>query len=252
MANERLREALISANLTEVDLGGLIGVDPKTVQRWISKGRLPHRRTAIQAATRLQVDVGWLWPQFNGSQPHDAIDEVVAFYAHRAAVPKRLWLELLQDADEEISLLAYASLFLPEENPEAIELLRTKAAAGVRVRILLGDPDSPEVALRGREERLYDAIPARVRMALAYYQPLIGWPGVEFHLHRTTLYNSIFLFDDHMLVNQHIYGAYGYIAPILHLQRSPTSDLFDTYVRSVERVWEESYVIPEATVTQSP
>lgn len=32
-----------------------------------------------------------------------------------------------------------------------------------------------------------------------------------------------------MLVNQHIYGAYGYIAPILHLQRKPGQDMFDTY-----------------------
>jgi len=31
-----------------------------------------------------------------------------------------------------------------------------------------------------------------------------------FHLHQTALYNSIFRYDDQMLVNQHIYGTYGY------------------------------------------
>lgn len=247
MANERLREALIKANLTEGGLGGLIGVDPKTVQRWISQGRPPHRRTAIQAAAHLRVDVNWLWPQLNGSTSYDVNEEVAGFYPHRAAVPKRLWLELLQSARREIGLLAFASLFLPEENPDAIDLLEAKAAAGVRVRILLGDPDSPEVALRGREERLGDAISARVRMALAYYRPLIGVPGIEFHLHRATLYNSIFIFDDQMLINQHIYGAYGYIAPILHLQQTPAGDLFGTYLRSFERVWDESVAIAKPT-----
>lgn len=165
------------------------------------------------------------------------VDTLRSLPPHRAAVPKHLWLELLQSATSDIGLLAYASLFLPEENPEAIETLRKKAAARVRVRILLGDPDSPEVALRGEEEQLFEAIPARVRMALAYYRPLVGLPGIEFHLHRTTLYNSIFIFDEKMLVNQHIYGAYGYLAPIFHLRRTPVGDLVDTYARSFERVW---------------
>ena len=89
-------------------------------------------------------------------------------------------------------------------------------------------------------------IPGRVRMALAYYRPLVGVPGVEFHLHRTTLYNTMIRFDDQMLINQHIYGTYGYMAPVLHLRRVDTGDLFTTYERSVERVWEESYPLPTA------
>ena len=52
------------------------------------------------------------------------------------------------------------------------------------MRLLTADPDSPECAKRGVEEQLFDAIPARVRMALSYYAPLVGVPGVEFRLHR--------------------------------------------------------------------
>jgi phosphatidylserine/phosphatidylglycerophosphate/cardiolipin synthase-like enzyme len=72
---------------------------------------------------------------------------VVALYPHRADTPKKLWNDLLVGAQEEIVLFANASLFLPEENPEAIEILRVKAANGVRVRILLGDPDHPAMRL---------------------------------------------------------------------------------------------------------
>jgi len=170
------------------------------------------------------------------------IDQVVAFYPHRADSPKKLWMDLLVGAQEEIVLFANASLFLPEENPEAIEILRTKVASGVRVRILLGDPDHPAMELRGREERLFEAIPGRIRMALAYYRPLVDVEGIEFRLHGTSLYNSIFRYDDQMLVNQHIYGTYGYMAPILHLRKVAGGDLFDTYMRSFELVWaEESY-----------
>ncbi|MGH4017130.1 MAG: hypothetical protein ACRDSL_25025 [Pseudonocardiaceae bacterium] len=153
-------------------------------------------------------------------------------------------MDLLVGAEENIDLVANASLFLPEENPIAIEIIREKAANGVRVRILLGDPDHPAMDLRGREERLFDAIPGRIRMVLAYYRPLVDVEGVEFRLHGTSLYNSIFRYDDQMLVNQHVYGTYGYIAPILHLRKVPGFDLFDTYMKSFALVWqEESYDI---------
>jgi hypothetical protein len=168
--------------------------------------------------------------------------ELVGLYAHRADTPDELWLDLLKGARERIDLFANASLFLPEENPEAISIIRKKAGAGVQVRILLGDPSSEAAKLRGYEERLFEGIPGRIQMALAYYQPLLDVDGVEFRQHATSLYNSIFRYDDDMLVNQHIYGTYGYIAPILHLRKTPGADMFDTYMRSFDRVWDdESY-----------
>jgi hypothetical protein len=180
------------------------------------------------------------------------VDQVVAFYPHRADTPKHLWMDLLVGAQQDIDLFANASLFLPEQNPEAIDILKRKAATGVRVRILLGDPNHPAMELRGREERLFEAIPSRIRMALAYYRPLVGVEGIDFRLHGTSLYNSIFRYDDQMLVNQHIYGTYGYIAPILHLRRVAGADLFETYMKSFELIWrEESYKIHAEKVTST-
>lgn len=225
--------------MSQVLLASSVDVDPKTVERWIAQGRTPHPRRRAAVAEVLRCDQSQLWDVADEHDRAEGIpEEVVALYPHRANTPKELWLNLLKAAEQEIWLLANASLFLPEENPVAIEILRKKAAAGVRVRILLGDPDSPEAELRGREERLFDAIPGRIRMAIAYYRPLLGEPGIDFRQHTTTLYNSIFVFDDQMLINQHIYGAYGYIAPILHLRRTPGHDMFETYERSFERVWE--------------
>lgn len=71
-----------------------------------------------------------------------SVDQVVAFYPHRSDTPKKLWMDLFVRAQEEIALFANASLFLPEENPEAIEILSAKAVSGVRVRILLGVPST--------------------------------------------------------------------------------------------------------------
>ena len=83
-------------------------------------------------------------------------------------------------------------------------------------------------------------------MALSYYAPLAGVPGVEFRLQRETLYNLIFVYDEQMLVNQHVYGMCGYMAPILHLRRIQGGDFFDMYVKSFERVWDVSFPVEES------
>lgn len=244
--NERLRSTLRAGGYSLPGLAEELSVDPKTVQRWITKGRTPHRTTATRAAKLLNVPADWLWPDLDCAESGGGNGEVIGFYSHRAQVPKSLWLEALLGAKKCIDFVTYAGLFLPEDNPESVRLIQHKAASGVPVRVAFGDPDSAEVALRAREERMPEGLVGRVRMALAYYAPLNGSPGVEFHLHRTTLYNSIYRFDDEIFVNQHIYGTYGYMAPILHLRKVDGCDLFDTYMRSFDLIWSESYPAADA------
>jgi hypothetical protein len=59
-------------------------------------------------------------------------------------------------------------------------------------------------------------------------------------MHRTTLYTSIFQFDDQMLVNPHVYGLLAAYAPTLHLRRVGSGGMFETYLRSFERVWQDA------------
>lgn len=88
------------------------------------------------------------------------------------------------------------------------------------IRIAFGDPESSAVARRSEEERLGDgALAARIRYGLVPYTPLLGTPGVEFRYHTTTLYNSIFRFDEEMIVNTHVYSIPGPHAPALHLRK---------------------------------
>ena len=243
MANDRLRSTMRANNHNDVTLAEQLGCDPKTVRRWMSGTTKPHRRVAVEAAQMLGVPASWLWPDLDAAD-HGDVAEVVAFYPHRTQVPDAVWMDALIAARERIDIISNASLFLPESNPDVIPLIKHKAENGAKVRIALGDPDSPEIALRDREEGMNGGIPGRVRMALAYYRPLAGVGGVDFHMHRTTLYNTMIRMDDQMLVNQHIYGTYGYVAPVLHLRRIDTGDLFATYERSIDKVWAESYPLP--------
>ncbi|GAA4598008.1 DUF5919 domain-containing protein [Planotetraspora phitsanulokensis] len=232
--SENLRHALATARLQAVDIAAALAVDPKTVNRWL-KGRIPYPRHRWAIADLLQVDEADLWPEI--PQHRRAISkDVQAVYAHRWGVPYNVWRRLFEGATKEIGILTYSGLFLAEDTG-IIRLLASRARAGVKVRILLGDSDSPEVAARGTEEGIGpDIMAARIRNALALYRPLLDVEGIEIRLHRTVLYNSLYRSDDDLLVNVHAYGAPAAQAPVMHL-RADEEGAAGTYLASFERVW---------------
>ena len=61
---------------------------------------------------------------------------------------------------------------------------------------------------------------------------------MEFRLHRTVLYNSIYRADDQVLVNTHVFGLAAAQAPAWHLRKLPGGELASLYLDSFERVWE--------------
>lgn len=105
------------------------------------------------------------------------------------------------------------------------------------MRILLGDPDSDQVARRGAEEGIGDAMAGKVRNVLVHYRDLADADNVEVRLHSTTLYTSIYRFDDELLANAHVYGFPAAHAPVLHLRRLSSGVLFETYAESFAKVW---------------
>jgi transcriptional regulator with XRE-family HTH domain len=238
MPNERLRTSLLEHGLTPADLAAALNVDPKSVERWIS-GRTPYRRHRYAVATKLGVDETFLWPDaLSRNQVADASEsEIVNVYPHRWAVPSEMWRNLFEAAESEIGVLVYSGLFLSED-AGVRRVFREKADAGARVRILLGDPASEFVAQRGVDEGVDDAMAAKIRNALVMYRPLQNLDGIEFRLHNTVLYNSIYQADDQVLVNTHIYGYSAAQAPVLHLRRVAGGSMVSTYLDSFERVWD--------------
>lgn len=81
---------------------------------------------------------------------------------------------------------------------------------------------------------------ARIDLAMVYLRPVFDRTGVDVRLHETTLYNSLFRFDDNLLANTHVYGFPAAHNPVIHLRRAPGSGLFDHYMSSFVRVWEVS------------
>jgi hypothetical protein len=239
MPNERLRDALLRNGLGLDQVSRATSVDPKTVERWISKGRLPYPRHRRTIAAMVRESETYLWPDAVTAERKAEIggSEVVQVYPHRHSVPTELWNRLLDQAADHVEILLYAGMFLTDD-PTLIKRLRKKAENGTKIRLLLGDPTSPEVNRRSMEEGIgKGTLAAKVRNALAFYRPLDGVPGIDIRCHGTTLYNSIYRFDEEMLVNTHVYGFMAAHAPLLHLRRLSGGDLFETYSESFENVW---------------
>lgn len=239
MPNERLRALLLERGETLDKLAEAVEVDPKTVERWITKGRTPYRKHRYEVAAFFGVDESYIWPDALGRDQVAAVSEseIVAVYPHRTEVPRDVWGHLFSQAKAEIGVLVYSGLFLSED-AGIQRIFKDKASAGARVRILLGDPESQVVIERGQDEGVGDAQPAKIRNALALYRPLRTVEGIEFRFHRTVLYNSIYRGDDQVLVNTHIQGLSAPYAPVWHLRKLAGGELAGLYIDSFERVWE--------------
>ena len=241
MRNERLRALLLERGETLDKLADAIQVHAKTVERWITTGRIPYRSHRFAVAAFFGVDEAYIWP---GALDRDEVaavsqSEVVQVWPHRWAVPRDTWGHFFSQAEREIGALVYSGMFMAEDIG-LHRLFADRARAGVQVRLLLGDPDSRNVADRGESEGIDEGMAAKVRNAIVLFGKLLAEPGVELRLHSTVLYNSIFRADDQLLVNTHIYGVMANNAPVFHLRKIPGGEMASSYIESFDRVWESA------------
>jgi hypothetical protein len=234
--NESLRRAMLRARLREDDVAAHLGVDPKTVRRWLS-GRVPYPSSRAALADLVGADEADLWPDAEGPlSGRTRPEELSAVYPHRWAIPRDAWKRFFESAEHEIGILAYSALFLAED-AGLHDVIADKASRGVQVRIALGDPDCPAVAQRGQEEGIGDAMAAKVRNALTLYRPLLGMEHIEIRLHEAILYNSIYRADGQVFVNQHIYGIPAARSTVFCYRKSDGGEIAAAYLDSFESVW---------------
>jgi len=239
MVNDALRRALAERRMTTGDLAEKLGTDPKTVARWVAEeGRTPHPRHRWAVADVLEVDEVALWPQAVRSALKTGPDrEVRAVYPTRFAIPTALYHRLLADATREVVLCAYSYYGLWNRVPDLSETLRAKAEAGCRVRVTVGDPDSPMT------RRLEEVDPEPLAWASAIefsrraLEPLAD--VVEVRQTDLTWGRSVYRFDGEAVVCLYVVPLPEASYPYLHLQRRQDNGIFDAMaVRHVEALWE--------------
>ncbi|GAB2559735.1 DUF5919 domain-containing protein [Nocardia heshunensis] len=233
-----MRGAMLRAGLGSAALAAAVGVDVKTVNRWLA-GRVPHRRTRLQVADVLGETEEALWPTSRpDTQPGaPATAEVLAAYAHRAEIPSDLWVSLVHKATEQIDIIGYAYPFVFELLPKAADLIAAKTSSGCVVRLGFADPDCDHVIERDLLEQMGGTLAGRIRNALSMLGPLASTPGCSVGLHATHLYNSVFRFDSEMIVTPYLFRARGYQHTALYLRRLSPHGIFESFADQFEQLW---------------
>ena len=232
--NETFCHALLQAGLNEEDVAARLGVDTKTVRRWIEGRALPYRRHRWALAALLSTAETDLWPQLRSAQSRP--EELVAIYPHLGTVPREVWLRLFGSAQHDISLLDHRERPLAADRDVA-RALAEKVRAEITVRICLAESGDAEISAR----RDPSTPTADLHNALELYAPLRQSGNVEIRMHQKAPYSFIYRADDQLLVAQRAYAIPAEHAPVLHLQRTPDGNMFTAYLESFERTWAEAH-----------
>jgi hypothetical protein len=241
--NQRLHDAIRHSGRDFDDIARAVDADPKTVSRWITTGRLPRPAIRHKLAQLLSIPEAVLWPHAPGAGY--GTSELVAIYTTRRELPPATVSALLDAAERHIDVLAYAALWLWDTIPAFVERVQVKVAQGASVRICLGDPDSVAIRLRGHEEGVGDALTGRCHLALSYARGICDVDPRAVRLTGTTLYASIFRFDDDVLLNTHLWGNPAGDSPMLHFRRQREDGIAAHALSSFERVWAAAQPLPD-------
>lgn len=236
--SERLRRALNDADLDVDDVARAVGVNHRTVQRWIA-GRVPYPRYRRAIARLVKSEESELWPGVASPGAGTSTSEIINVYSSRAEVPPELWQHMLKRGRREVDLLGSALLYLFEGDPGFVEFLWTTPCD---VRIALADPNSTMVAERDEELGLGGTLAPRIGASIRVLRRRrikeLEGGSLDLRLHSTPMYCSLFRVDDEMLVTPHLYGRPGRIdTPVLHIRRREQFGIFTSYVLHFEDVF---------------
>ncbi|WP_374112370.1 XRE family transcriptional regulator [Streptomyces sp. CC210A] len=209
----------------------------------------PHARNRDDAARALGVDEEMIWPQVVKDRIKTGTDrEIIRSYPYRSAAPSSLWAELVDGAAQDVYFAGYTNYFLFTSVPAFSEALRRKAASGVRVRFLMGDPDGEVTRQREAVEDTSLTVSTRIRITLEHLGRLDLAEGVEARYSAASdavnhVSLSVFRFDDEALVTPHLARLVGHDSPLLHLRRQGDGGMFDRFRDHAEELWSRAVPI---------
>src|SRR5438552_3385632 len=113
--NQRLYDAIRQSGRGVEEVAHELDADPKTVGRWINDGRTPRLHHRQKLAQLLGVPEAVLWPGAPGIGY--GTSELVAIYTTRRELPPATVSSLLDAAEANVDVLAYAALWLWDTIP---------------------------------------------------------------------------------------------------------------------------------------
>lgn len=253
-----LRSVISHAGVDPEQLADAVGVDTKTVERWLT-GRVPYARHRRAVARALNSTEHELWPDTTppppptqpDPEPHTetALGDVVSSHAHASDPDVPDPVALITRAEHRIDLLGnLLTDFL--SRPGFTELLDAKAVAGCQIQIFLLDPELVrQLALAehppNQPEPPYWKNPAvlgslNAQRSHGYIDDLLHHPTVHAYHHPLAGGNAIIRADERMLVYLALPWCEASDYPVLHLQRRGPDGLFDRYLKLLEQTLRHS------------
>jgi transcriptional regulator with XRE-family HTH domain len=167
--------------------------------------------------------------------------EILQVFPRRSEIPGEIWDRLFLGARSEISLGGYTNYFFWTERPKFAETLKRKADEGVRIRILVGDPDSEVTRRREQVENAPLAVSTRIRITLDELTKLGPVQGIEVKFSgenaEAHVSRSIFRFDKEALVCEHIADQLGHGSLTFYLRHLQEDGPFAQYAAHFEHLW---------------
>lgn len=242
--NTALRRAMADKNVKPRQLASHVGVSLKTVERWLGDAEYnPHARNRADTSDYLGVGEEMLWPKAVTTAIKTGPDrEIVAVYPYRSACPRAVWAELVASAKKEIFFAGYTNYFVWLEQPHFHLTLRQKVEEGVRVRFLLGDPDSEVTRAREAVEDVALSVSTRVRICQENLAKVGALEGLETRFSAPEdapnhVGLSVFRFDDDALVTPHLARLVGHDSPMMHLRHRDEHGMFSRFADHAEELW---------------
>ena len=217
MADTNLKKALRRAGLTPEELADVVGVDPKTVQRWVVGTSKPYPRHRSTIARALDLTEHDLWPDdtppaTTGSGPSApataAGSEITGSWAHDTHEGAPNPVAFLSNTDGPIDLLEnFRGIQL---TPELANALSGHAAAGRQIRVLTNRP-------------------------IRRVEPLLGHEHVEIRF-TEYLEHSLLRAGDAMLLALILDYEQDQPPPLLELHRTTDDGLFDRLLANLQTI----------------
>ncbi len=235
MADVNLKDLIDAAGVTAEEFADIVGVDPKTVQRWRA-GRTPQRRHRAPIARALDTTEHELWPDDVPTPPSTA--ETVPAPA--------------------TSVERVSEVVATWGSPRSPGALNVPAfLAGDRHRIDVLDGPSGMRCSRGLLHGLLEHADqgCTVRMIIDApsdeLTPLLSRPRIELRAIDLSLVHLVLRADDDMLLGLRLVDESH--QPLLQLRRQLDGGLFDGLLAHFDRTWQLARPVdPTANDHESP
>src|SRR3954447_9544662 len=105
---------MLDAGLSASALASAVGVDVKSVTRWVSEDRVPYPVTRAKVARLVNQRESFLWPSlvFRDDVSDEVVAELDRIWPTRSAISDAAWHQLFSSAKAQLDILVCAGGFL--------------------------------------------------------------------------------------------------------------------------------------------